>query len=123
MNIKFIKKGDFIVIAVIAAAVIILSLLGAADKSKPIAEISVNGEIVHTLDLRSVTERVEIAPNDEYNILIVAENGSIRFEHSDCEDKLCVSSGNLSKSGDIAVCLPAKTVVTVSGSDVGVMTY
>ncbi len=123
MNIKFIKKGDLIVVAVIAAAVIILSLFGSVKTSKPIAEISVDGDIVHTVDLSSVTEKTEFMPNDEYNILIVAENGSIRFEHSDCEDKLCVSSGNLSKSGDIAVCLPAKTVICVTGSETDAVVY
>lgn len=123
MKIKLFRKGDLIVIAAVIAAALILAFIGKNESSKPVAEISVDGVTVQTVDLNIVTDRIEITPNDEYNILIVAENGTIRFEHSDCEDKLCVSSGTLSESGDIAVCLPAKTVITVSGSDVDAVVY
>lgn len=123
MKIKLFKKGDLIVIAVIATAALIFALIGSRNTSKPIAEISVNGVTVQTVDLSSVTDRIEITPNNEYNILIVAENGTIRFEHSDCEDKLCIASGELKKSGDIAVCLPAKTVVSVIGSELDAVVY
>lgn len=123
MKIKLFKKGDLIVIAAVIAAALILAFTGRDKDSKPVAEISVDGVTVQTVDLSSVTERVEITPNNEYNILVVAENGTIRFEHSDCEDKLCISSGTLSKSGDIAVCLPAKTVVCISGSEVDAVVY
>lgn len=123
MNIKLLKKGDLIVIAVIIALAVALTALGRQETSKPVAEISVDGATVQTIDLSSVTDRIEITPNDDYNILIVAENGTICFEHSDCEDKLCISSGKLKNSGDIAVCLPAKTVITVTGSDVDAVVY
>ena len=59
----------------------------------------------------------------KYNIKIIAENGGIRFEHSDCKDKLCITSGELEKTGDVAVCLPAKTVITVTGSDFDAVVY
>lgn len=123
MKIKLFKKGDLIVIAAVIAAALIFAFIGRDEGSEPVAEISVDGITVQTVDLSSVTERIEITPNNEYGILIVAENGTIRFEHSDCEDKLCVSSGILSKSGDVAVCLPAKTVISVIGSDVDAIVY
>lgn len=123
MKIKLFKKGDLIVIAAVIAAALIFWLAGRQDTAKPIAEISVDGVTVQTVDLSTVTQRTEIRPNDEYNILIVAENGSVRFEHSDCEDKLCISSGTLSENGDIAVCLPAKTVISVIGSDIDAVVY
>lgn len=123
MNMKLIRKGDLLVIAVIIVAALAFALIGRQETAKPIAEISVDGVTVQTVDLSSVTERTEITPNDEYNILIVAENGTIRFEHSDCEDKLCIASGELKRSGDIAVCLPAKTVISVIGSEVDAVVY
>ena len=97
MNIKLFKKADLIVIALIIVAAGIFMFIGSRDTSKPIAEISVDGETVQTVDLSTVTDKIEIAPNDKYHILIVAENGKIRFENSDCEDKLCISSGELEK--------------------------
>lgn len=123
MNIKLFKKADLIVIALILAAAGLFIYLAGRDTSKPVAEISVDGEIIQTVDLFSVNERTEIRPDGDYNIIIVAENGKIRFEHSDCEDKLCVASGNLEKSGDIAVCLPAKTVITVTGTELDAVVY
>lgn len=123
MNIKLFKKADLIVIALITAVAGLLMFLGSKDTSKPVAEISVDGKIIQTVDLDSVKERTEIKPDGDYNIIIVAENGKIRFEHSECEDKLCVASGNLEKNGDIAVCLPAKTVITVTGSEFDAVVY
>lgn len=123
MKMKLFKKGDLIVITAVIAAALIFAFFGRDESTKPVAEISVDGVTVQSVDLSSVTDRIEITPNDEYNILIVAENRTIRFEHSDCEDKLCVSSGALAKSGDIAVCLPAKTVICVSGSEVDAVVY
>lgn len=123
MNVKLFKKADLIVIALIIAAAGIFMFLGSRNSSKPVAEISVDGKIIQTVDLDSVKEKTEIKPDGDYNVLIVAENGRIRFEHSDCEDKLCVASGNLEKSGDIAVCLPAKTVITVIGSELDAVVY
>ena len=123
MNVKLFKKADLIVIALIIAAAGIFMFLGSRNSSNPVAEISVDGKIIQTIDLESVKEKTEIKPDGDYNILIVAENGRIRFEHSDCEDKLCVASGNLEKSGDIAVCLPAKTVITVTGSELDAVVY
>lgn len=123
MNVKLFRKADLIVIALVIAAAGLFIYLGNKNTSKPVAEISVDGKIIQTVDLYSVKERTEIKPVGDYNILIVAENGKIRFEHSDCEDKLCVASGNLEKSGDIAVCLPAKTVITVTGSEFDAVVY
>ena len=123
MNIKLLKKGDLIVISVIVVAALLFAIFGRHDTAKPIAEISVDGKTVQTVDLSAVTDKIEIRPNDDYNVLIVAENGKIRFEHSDCKDKLCISSGELEKSGDVAVCLPAKTVITVTGSDIDAVVY
>ena len=123
MKIKLFKKGDLFVIAAVIATALAFYFIGSGGSSKPVAEISVDGVTVQTVDLSSVTDRIEITPNDEYNILIIAENGTIRFEHSDCEDKLCVSSGTLSESGDIAVCLPAKTVISVTGSELDAVAY
>lgn len=123
MNVKLFKKADLIVIALIIVAAGVFMFIGSKNTSKPVAEISVDGKVIQTVDLFSVNERTEIKPDGDYNILIVAENGKIRFEHSDCKDKLCVASGNLEKSGDIAVCLPAKTVITVTGSELDAVVY
>ena len=68
MNVKLFKKADLIVIALIIAAAGIFMFLGSRNSSNPVAEISVDGKIIHTIDLDSVKEKTEIKPDGEYNI-------------------------------------------------------
>ena len=94
-----------------------------SKSDSPQAVITVNGETVETVDLDSVKEKIIIKPATSPEVVIVAENGAIRFDSAECEDKLCVACGNLSKHGDTAVCLPSKTVITITGSDVDAVVY
>lgn len=123
MNTKLIRKGDLAVIAAVAVFALIFAFFAKSQSDKPVAVISVDGVEVETVELYSLKERKEIDIGGEYNIKIVAENGTVYFEHSDCPDKLCINAGKLKESGDLAVCLPAKTVITVSGADVDAVVY
>lgn len=123
MNIKLFKKGDLAVIVVVAIAALIFALFSKSQSDNPVAVISVDGTEVETVELYSLKEKKEINLGGKYNIKIVAENGGIYFEHSDCPDKLCINAGVLKESGDLAVCLPAKTVITVEGADVDAVVY
>ena len=123
MNIKLFKKGDLAVIIAVAVAAVVFAFFAKARTDKPVAVISVDGVEVEAVELYSLNERKEINLGGDYNIKIVAENGGIYFEHSDCPDKLCINAGVLRESGDLAVCLPAKTVITVEGTDVDAVVY
>ena len=123
MNTKLFRKGDLIVIIAVILSALFFAYFAYSGNEKPVAVISVDGVEVETVELYSLTEKREINLGGEYNIKIVAENNGIRFEHSDCKDKLCVNTGNLKKGGDVAVCLPAKTVITVTGTDVDAVVY
>lgn len=115
MTKKFIGKADFIIIAIIiiiSVAFILFSKLSGGNKV--VAEVSQNGEIVKTIDLSAVSEPYEITLDKA--VILVEENG-ISFESAECPDKLCVKCGVLSKKGDIAVCIPTKTVIRIVGSD------
>ncbi len=118
---KIIRKGDIALIAVILLAAACFVLWSNSKSEAPQAVITVDGEVVETVDLQSVGEKRIIEPVS--GVTIVAENGEIRFEKADCEDKLCIASGSLSRHGDTAVCLPAKTAITVTGSDVDAVVY
>ncbi len=123
MNTKLFRKGDLIVIIAVILSALFFACFAYSGNEKTVAVISVDGVEVETVELYSLTEKREINLGGEYNIKIVAENNGIRFEHSDCKDKLCVNTGNLKKGGDVAVCLPAKTVITVTGTDVDAVVY
>lgn len=122
MNVKLFKKGDALIIALIAVAAVIFFAWQSINSENLTAVITVDGEIIQTVNL-SAKEETVITPDTQPGIRIVAENGKIRFDYAECEDKLCVSCGNLEKKGDTAVCLPSKTVITVAGSDVDAVTY
>lgn len=123
MEIKLFRKGDIAVIAFIVIAAIAFAYFNFSGSKNLQAVITVDGEIIETIDLSSVKERTVITPDTQPKVVIVAENGEIRFESAECEDRLCVNTGSLKKSGDTAVCLPAKTVITVEGSDVDAVVY
>ncbi len=123
MNLKFFRKGDIAVIAAIILAAAAFMLWSSTKTEAPQAVITVNGEVFETIDLHSVNEKKIIQPKTVPSVIIIAENGEIWFDKADCEDKLCTASGKLSKHGDTAVCLPAKTAITVTGSDVDAVVY
>lgn len=122
MNIKLIKKGDILIVAAVAFIAVLFMLWQSFNENNLTAVITVDGEIVQTVNL-SAKEEAVIIPDTEPKVKIVAENGKIFFESAECEDKLCVSCGKLEKKGDTAVCLPSKTVITVAGSEVDAVTY
>lgn len=123
MSMKLIKKGDLAVIAVVLAAVMVFAFWSNMTSEKVSAVITVDGKVVETVDLSAVKDKREINIETSPKVRIVAENGEIWFENAECEDKLCVASGKLGKAGDTAVCLPSKTVITVSGSEVDAVVY
>ncbi len=122
MNIKLIKKGDILIVAAVVIVAGLFMLWQSLNKDNLTAVITVDGEIIQTVNLFAKEDAV-IIPDTEPKVKIVAENGTIRFDYAECEDKLCISCGKLEKKGDTAVCLPSKTVITVAGSDVDAVTY
>lgn len=124
MNIKLFRKGDLAVIAAVAAvAVLLFAWRAAGDTENLTAVITVNGETVQTVDLANISERTEYRLDTTPEVLIVAENSAIYFEEAGCEDKLCIACGKLNQKGDTAVCLPARTVITVGQAQVDAVTY
>ena len=120
---RFFKKGDAIVVFVflLVSALIMLPKFFSKDKNVT-AKIYENGELMQEIDLTKVEEPYRI--NISGAVLLI-ENGRICYETASCPDKLCVKSDWLSKNGDVASCLPNKTVVSVSssGENIDVISY
>lgn len=57
--------------------------------------------------------RKEIDINGHNKVII--EGGKVWMDGADCPDKLCVSQGKISKSGQAIICLPNKVMVTIKG--------
>ena len=54
-----------------------------------------------------------LAASGVEEVVVMPENGGIRFVESPCPDHTCESFGVLTKQGDWAACLPARASVTV----------
>lgn len=120
---KKMKRGDFIMLmgaGVVAGGLFLWTgstdlfrRMTRSDDDPLIAKIEQNGSVTHELDLMEITEQERIALENDLNVIIEVQPGQIRFHHSDCPDNICVNTGWLTREGHNAVCLPARTVVSV----------
>ncbi len=119
------KAGKYILVVV--GVLLIISLIGVftfkAIFASPgaTAVISQNGTVLHRIDLAMVDEpyemTIETKPNG-YNTIYV-EKDKIKFIDANCPDKLCVQTGLLSRTSDIAVCLPHGLFIEIEGGESG----
>lgn len=81
------------------------------------AVVEQNGTELYRIDLNAVAEPYEITINGEYPAVLLVEHNAISFKQADCPDKLCVRTGKISRTGQAAVCLPAKITVRIVGTE------
>lgn len=114
-RIKLIKKGDLLVIAVIAAIALILFIPTLSKKEYLTASVYADGKIIREIDLNAVEKTYTFSPKEGTEIEV--SHCRIRFCSAVCRDRLCVSSGWLDRNGQTAACLPEKIVICIKGSD------
>jgi hypothetical protein len=98
---KFFKKTDILVIAVIIAAAAVAWLIYSSSVTgRPVkAEIYYYSELVETVELRPGQEKKFSIPQDENVVLLVDNEGNIQFIESDCPDKVCIKTGKIHLAG------------------------
>ncbi len=104
------KKGDFVIFGIIVAVAVFLAFCFSGAKGKYIS-VTVENEKYGEYPLSAHTE-VQISSHLGTNTLVI-ENGSAHFEKSDCHDKICENTGEISRVGETIVCLPHKVVAEV----------
>ena len=115
---KLVTKRDIAVLAVLALfAIALLLFFRFGLKDGRTALISVDGKEYLCV---SLDEDREIKLDN--GVKIIVSDGKIGFAESDCPDLVCVHTGMLSKAGDVAACVPNKTVISVSGGEASVDT-
>lgn len=116
---KFFRRTDIIVIAlIIAAAAVIWLVYRQTASGRPVkAEIYYYSELVETVDLGEGQEREFSVPQDENVVLRIDAQGNIQFIESDCPDKVCIKTGKLRLAGQSAACLPNGIVVKLVPAD------
>ncbi len=112
------KKGDIIIlgfiIIVFSASLFSLNCAGEYDNLKCI--IKVDGKIYKEIKLSpDYNNYVEINSSFGYNKISI-EGNTVKIIKSDCEDKLCLSEGVISKPFQSIICLPARLIVYIEGN-------
>ncbi|NLO21148.1 MAG: NusG domain II-containing protein [Syntrophomonadaceae bacterium] len=109
------KKNDILLIGIIIvislAALLFINILGKSDNIT--AVVIQNNKVIERIDLSTVKEPRTITVSGDYHNIIKVEKDRIRFEKSDCPEQICVHTGWLTKYGDIAVCMPNKTIIDI----------
>ncbi len=120
MEHKLLRPADLVLLLVAAAAAAVLLFWQSAQaQGNCVAVIEENGVELERVDLSSLTEATEIDLGGDYSVVLLAEPGKISFLHSSCPDQTCVRTGELTKPGQAAVCLPARISVRLEGTASG----
>jgi len=114
--VSIVRPADALVVAVAAMLVgaAWASLWGGGGPAE-YAQVSAPGASDRRLDLALETTlevRGRLGPSR-----LEVRDGRVRFVDSPCVGRLCVHSGWLSRSGQVAACLPNGIVVEVTGGD------
>lgn len=107
------RIGDFVIAAAVIALAACIWLVPSGGDNADFARISIDGEPVKTLDLRSDSR------HSFGNLKVQIKDNAICVVDSDCADKVCVNTGWISKPGQSCVCLPNRISIEIIGqSDV-----
>lgn len=115
LNMKFFKKTDIlIVLAIFVIGLVLWAIYNYTISSKPAkAEIYYKSELVKKIDLYTGVDKIFTIPQNERVVFHLYKDGSIRFEESDCPDKICVKTGKLNSVGETAACLPNEIFIKI----------
>ena len=122
------KKGDVILVLLIVFGISLTVIINNGnnaeshsswdnanipEKGDVYAIIKKDDKVIQRINLSSLKNREVIKVSGQYNELIVADQKKICFMSSDCPDRLCVKSEWLSKPGQMAVCIPNRTLIKI----------
>ncbi|MBQ8056932.1 MAG: NusG domain II-containing protein [Ruminococcus sp.] len=106
----------FIILIAVAASVLALLSQINADSDALNCVIRVKGEIIECVELSTVNESLLIEVDGEFPVSVYITDYSVRVESASCPDKLCEHSGEITRSGQSIVCLPAKVSITLEST-------
>lgn len=112
MKRKWLSKADvFFILAVLLVVLLFFMPQRLSRNGETVAEVTVDGAVKQTIHLEESGEKQQYRL--ENGMVLETENGSIRVLYSDCSDALCMHTGALSRAGEIAACVPNKTVIVL----------
>lgn len=109
------KWGDFVIIGVVlalAAAIAAVLALGVSGDQWLYAEVWQDNELIERVELTESTDRT--IDLDGHNVIVLSGR-TARMQSADCRDQVCVRTGTLTHAGQVAVCLPSRVVLRLTG--------
>lgn len=120
-SVKAIKKEDIILIAILAGVLSGFALLSAGrqmpaeGKSAAQVEITLEGETqLYPLDQDT---QFTLTTSSGGKNTVVIKDGEVRVTEADCPDRICVTMGAISRTGQTIVCMPHQLVIRIKGKD------
>ena len=112
---KLLTVTDIIIIIIlpVVAALFMLQFLNTSGKT---AVITVDGKEVRRINLE-VASHETFTLDTEPQVTLKVADGTISFVDSLCPSKTCQHRGELKRAGDIAACVPAGVVVSITDDD------
>ncbi|MBQ9979563.1 MAG: NusG domain II-containing protein [Oscillospiraceae bacterium] len=111
-------KAKWVAVALAAVLVIcIVALVFQSAKGGTVAEISKDGQLVCSIDLKTAPEQTITVGDAESGINIIeVQKGRIRVLQADCKNQNCVECGWSDEAGGRPiVCLPNRLVIKITG--------
>lgn len=116
----YLRWGDYLLYA------LILALSGALFLGSPLlrgqeasaAIVTMDGDIVKEIPFAELQQGGEFDLEAYgYHYHFEYENGKIRFADADCPDLVCVRTGWISHSGELAACVPGHLILRLQDGD------
>ena len=108
------KWGDFAIIAAVLLLAAGLAAVPACGQGGELlyAEVWQDNTLVERVQLTGETNRT--IDLDGHNVIVLSGR-TARMQSADCRDQVCVRTGTLTHAGQVAVCLPNRVVVRLTG--------
>ena len=112
-SIKIIKIGDWFIIILFCALIIIITKLLWNLPQGEYLEIYKNNEILAVYSLNQKITKIINGEKGETKITI--DNGKVRFSSAPCAKKYCIHQGWINKANQIIICIPNKISISILG--------
>lgn len=116
------KKWDIIIIIVLIILSfipeVVFGMVMGKGYNETYAEITLDGKLYKKIPLSEHRgeDKININSKYGYNVIDIRDN-SIGVIDADCQDKICIESGFISKPGESVVCLPHKLMIEIKSNN------
>ncbi len=109
------KNWIFLLGGILLISIVALFSIKHFSKTPTIANIYKDGELIKSVELKSLTTPVEIPIiNKDSKNIILAEPDGISMKSANCPDRLCMHQGKIHDSTAPIVCLPNRIVIQLT---------